>query len=269
MDTSIVYTKTAKGVLELKNGARVLSVTQGATLQRVDGRSTVASLCETLSAHGRQVFEDALASLEMLGCIKVFTRSAPAPVAAVSDDSVTAPDGHPPPLQIEELSAEEGVRAWAEARRGTQQLVQQGFYATAHIDPDGNILHRHEILIVEDEEAIATLMTAYLTRRGFSVRCVGDGLQALQILEEKPVPQLVLLDVNLPQINGFDILAFMRAHAQLKQVPAIMVTAQVSDADVLRGLKGEADGYIFKPFEWSVLLSCIHRVLGIATTSAG
>ena len=268
MDPSIVFTKTAKGVLELKNGARHLSTTLAATLQRVDGRSTAGSLVAGLSNTGKQVFEEALATLEKQILIKVFTRTAapldhPDTAGAPSEQSLSTSLPLP---QIDEYSAEEGVRAWAEARRGATQLVQRGFYATAHIDPDGNVTQQHNILIVEDDEAISRLMSAYLTRRGFAVRTVADGLQALQMLEQKPVPDLVLLDVNLPNINGFDILAYLRAAPELKAVPAIMVTAQVSDADVLRGLKGEADGYIFKPFEWSVFMDCIRQVLGIVET---
>jgi len=85
----------------------------------------------------------------------------------------------------------------------------------------------------------------------------------LQVLDEKPMPHLVLLDVNLPNITGFDILAYIRDSSELKSLSAIMVTAQVSDADVLRGLKGGADGYIFKPFQWTAFYDCIKRVLSI------
>jgi DNA-binding response OmpR family regulator len=116
---------------------------------------------------------------------------------------------------------------------------------------------------VEDDPSIAMLMRTYLAKRGFTVRLVADGQEALQVLDERPMPNLVLLDVNLPNITGFDILAYIRDNKDLKNLPAIMVTAQVSDADVLRGLKGGADGYIFKPFQWTAFYDCIKRVLNI------
>ncbi|PWF55350.1 response regulator [Massilia glaciei] len=156
--------------------------------------------------------------------------------------------------------------AWAEARRGARTLVQTGFYTTgqrlAGVMVAGDAAPSlGQLVIVEDDEAISELMQAYLTRRSYTVRAVSDGKQALDMLDQLPIPDLVLLDVNLPYVNGFDILAYMRNHALLKHVPAIMVTAQVSDADVLRGLKGGADGYVFKPFEWPVLNDCVKRVL--------
>lgn len=261
MDTSIIYSKTARGVLELKNGAKNLAPPLAGMLRRVDGRSSVGVMAAGLTPQEQQQLEQILAALETQQLIRVFARRSQA--VDIAEDDLTLDQQRLPTIQIEELSAEEGVMAWAEARRGARELVQLGFYVTAHLDPDGNITHRHDVLIVEDDDAIAQLMKTYLTRRGFQVNVVADGQQALQVLEEGPLPHIVLLDVNLPNINGFDILAYIRSEEKLKQLPAVMVTAQVSDADVLRGLKGGADGYIFKPFEWATLHNCIKRVLGL------
>ncbi|MES3020948.1 MAG: response regulator [Pseudomonadota bacterium] len=281
MDTSIIYTKTAKGVLELKAGAKSLSGPVAAMLNRIDGRSSVAGLLLGRSETERGVSQKALATLEAQQLIKVFTRAAPPkelelelePSALEMTDEHTAHESASLPLpEIAELSAEEGVLAWAEARRGARTLVQTGFYTTGTrmagmLRAGDESLTLGQLLIVEDDEAISELMQAYLTRRGYTVRAVADGKQALDILDRLPIPDLVLLDVNLPYVNGFDILAYMRNHSLLKQIPAIMVTAQVSDADVLRGLKGGADGYVFKPFEWPVLNDCIKRVLASAGCS--
>lgn len=261
MDTSIIFTKTARGVLELKNGGKNLSAPMSWVLKRVDGRSSVEAHIAGLEQHEQQGFIDTLIALEAKGFIKVFARRSV--LATAGAENVLLADSPPPPVQIEELTAEEGVLAWAEARRGARELVQLGFYATAHIDLEGNVTHRRNVLIVEDDEGIAQLMKTYLERKGFSVTTVADGQEALTALDARPLPHIVLLDVNLPSINGFDILAYIRSTEELKSLPAVMVTAQVSEADVLRGLKLGADGYIFKPFEWAVLHNGIKRVLGI------
>lgn len=262
MDTSIIYTKTARGVLEIKNGGKNLSSALMGILKQIDGRSAVGSHLVNLEPQAQKAYTDALTALESKGFIKIFTRRALG-LEAAAEGAPLEFEPALPTVQIEELSAEEGVLAWAEARRGARELVQLGFYATAHIDADGNITHRRDILIVEDDEAIAQLMKVYLSRKGFNVTTVADGQDALNTLDARPLPHLVLLDVNLPSVNGFDILAYIRSQEELKGMPAIMVTAQVSDADVLRGMKLGADGYIFKPFEWSVLHDGIKRVLGI------
>lgn len=74
---------------------------------------------------------------------------------------------------------------------------------------------------------------------------------------------MVLLDVHLPDANGFDVLARIRQHAQLKLMPVIMLTAMASRDDVLRGLVAGANGYITKPYEREALLTGIKAVLGL------
>jgi two-component system OmpR family response regulator len=82
-------------------------------------------------------------------------------------------------------------------------------------------------------------------------------------LSARPAPDVILLDVNLPDANGFDILLKVRQHPQLKSIPIIMLTSQASREDVLRGLAGGADGYITKPYEQEALLTGIKAVLGM------
>jgi DNA-binding response OmpR family regulator len=118
------------------------------------------------------------------------------------------------------------------------------------------------ILSVEDDPLVARLLTVLLGREGFGVTHVADGKATLHALEENP-PDLVLLDVMLPDTTGFEILEWIRKHPGLSGLPAIMLTAQVGEEDVQRGLRAGADGYIFKPFKPEPLLECIRRVLKI------
>ncbi len=237
MDHSIIFTKTAKSVLELKNGARAIPAPLLNVLRRVDGRSSVDVLVAGMDGRMQQQTEEALALLEEQKLIRVYARDATAP-----EPQHAAEPAEPAPMYVTELDPEQAVLAWAEARRGARALTQLGFFATGHSDEYAAGSER-TVLIVEDDEAIATLMKSYLVRRGFGVTVVGDGQQALQALDQRPLPRIVLLDVNLPGINGFDLLTYIRAHADLQALPAVMVAAQVSDGDVLRGLKGGTAGY--------------------------
>jgi len=105
-----------------------------------------------------------------------------------------------------------------------------------------------------------------LSEKGIQVQVAPDVPRALTAIRSGPVPDMVLLDIVLPGApgkDGFDVLGFIRRQEDWSKVPVVMVTSEVSDEQVMRGLKGGADGYIFKPFQWEALYACIRDVLGI------
>ena len=99
---------------------------------------------------------------------------------------------------------------------------------------------------------------------GFKTRAAFKRDDILIALRQQPTPDLILLDVQLPDANGFDILVQMRLHPALKSMPIIMLTAEASRAAVLKGLRGGADGYVTKPFEPDQLVSAVNAVLGLS-----
>jgi len=103
------------------------------------------------------------------------------------------------------------------------------------------------VLLVEDEAVQAELAQRVLERAGFSVRRAGDGPLALEALAEDPLPDLVLLDVMLPKMDGFEVLKRIRADQRTRSLPVIMVTSFSRDKDAARGLELGADDYIIKP----------------------
>ena len=103
------------------------------------------------------------------------------------------------------------------------------------------------VLLVEDEAVQAELAQRVLERAGFSVRRAGDGPLALEALAENPLPDLVLLDVMLPKIDGFEVLKRIRADQRTRPVPVIMLTSFSRDLDAARGRELGADDYIIKP----------------------
>ena len=113
------------------------------------------------------------------------------------------------------------------------------------------------ILIVDDDRSLLELLTDYLGRLGHEIRGAPDGQQALASLDDSP-PELVLLDVTMPGLDGWQVLARIRAASQ---VPVIMLTARGDEPEVLRGFAGGADDYVTKPFSFAQLAARIKAVL--------
>ena len=113
------------------------------------------------------------------------------------------------------------------------------------------------ILIVDDDRSLLELLTDYLGRLGHDIRGVPDGQQALACFDDPP-PELVLLDVTMPGLDGWQVLARIRAASQ---VPVIMLTARGEEPEVLRGFAGGADDYVTKPFSFAQLAARIKAVL--------
>ena len=103
------------------------------------------------------------------------------------------------------------------------------------------------ILIVEDDADIVRLASHWLERAGYSVEHAPDGPAALELLGKEPLPALVLLDVMLPKIDGFEVLRRIRADARTKALPVIMVTSFSRDRDAAHGRELGANDYIVKP----------------------
>ena len=249
MDRTRIMTKTAKGLAELTQRNLGLPRDHFRILAMVDGRTSVAELMAREGALPEAVWEGALQRLERDGLVRSMSGGMEETFALQPDRAAIA---------VEELDPEEGVRAWAEAQRGVKALQDEGFFASKERPLQGGV--SPTILAVEDDELVAKLLTLLLSREGFEVRHAPDGAAAFNALETG-MPSLVILDVMLPDTSGFEILERLRATPASARVPVIMLTGQVSPEDVMRGLRGGADGYIFKPFQPEPLLRCIRSVL--------
>lgn len=103
------------------------------------------------------------------------------------------------------------------------------------------------ILVVEDEPDLVALMKRWLERDGHQVEHAADGPAALEALRWSPLPHLVLLDVMLPKVDGFEVLRQLRADPRTRALPVVMVSSFSRDADAARGRELGADDYIVKP----------------------
>jgi DNA-binding response OmpR family regulator len=117
------------------------------------------------------------------------------------------------------------------------------------------------ILIAEDDGDIRALVTFRLERAGYEVIAAEDGEQALALIAERK-PDLALLDVMMPKVDGLEVTRRLRADETTSRMPVILLTARVQESDIARGFEAGADDYIKKPFSPQELRSRVEAVLG-------
>jgi DNA-binding response OmpR family regulator len=116
------------------------------------------------------------------------------------------------------------------------------------------------IIVVEDDEDIADSIRYNLEREGFRVRTAADGEQALEIILGGP-PNLIVLDLNLPRMSGFELCRRLRAEPATAHLPILVLTARTDESDKVFGLNLGADDYVTKPFSIRELVARINALL--------
>jgi len=124
------------------------------------------------------------------------------------------------------------------------------------------------ILLVDDEEQIRKLLEASLQRRGYDVAVASDGIEALRQIRTK-MPDLIVTDVNMPNMNGFELTRRLRADHRTARVPIVMLSARKQADDILTGYAEGADEYIAKPIEMAVLTAKIEVLIKRMKATAG
>ena len=123
-----------------------------------------------------------------------------------------------------------------------------------------------KILIADDEARMRALVRDYLRMKGFQVLEAENGREALEVFQREPDIALILLDVMMPEMDGFETLKELR---HISDVPVLMLTARAEEQDELQGFSLGADEYIAKPFSPKVLLARIDAILKRTSTGAG
>ncbi|HEY5071308.1 MAG TPA: phosphate regulon transcriptional regulator PhoB [Caulobacteraceae bacterium] len=116
------------------------------------------------------------------------------------------------------------------------------------------------ILVVEDEDSLATLLHYNLGKEGYDVSLSGDGEEALLLIDERQ-PDLVVLDWMLPSLSGIEVCRRLRQRGATRNLPIVMLTARAEESDRIRGLDTGADDYLVKPFSMVELCARIRAVL--------
>ena len=122
----------------------------------------------------------------------------------------------------------------------------------------------YKVLIADDEPNIVISLEFLMKREGHQVLVARDGVQALEAIR-RDKPDLVLLDVMMPLMSGFEVCQQVRADEQLAGVKILMLTAKGRDTDLAQGLGLGADGFMTKPFEPDALRAAVGRLLGDRT----
>ena len=224
----------------------------------VQGQGGVAEgLAKLYPAH---MLEEWLGEMEELGLIEKLPEgeASTGSFAPRASDSTLAMD----PAQIREAGKVAGSSL---ARNGAylalDRLRQRPLAAKAPADT--------VILIVEDDPDQLALADLRVSMAGYKVRVASSVNGFLQAIVDEGAPDLLLLDVMLPDGDGFDVLSKMRRHQALGSLPIVMLTARTDPADIGCGLVLGADGYITKPYTKNILGDVIRRVLKREPDPAG
>jgi len=243
-----IYAVTSKGQQELRSAATSISPAEVELLVRLDGVLSLGQIRQSVGDAAGAGLESTMTLLIAKGLVEM-----------------VPPDPFAGSLQLQ-LSATALTAADAEADFCTATLKKSNYFVRI-ARPRGTPRQRApgerlSAIVVDDEEHLAKFLHHYLTFEGFDVRVAGTRAEVVAEFRKPPIPDLVLLDVMLPDADGFDILLRIRAHPQLKDVPVIMLTAKATREGVLKGLAGGADGYVTKPVETESLIQAVRTVLG-------
>ena len=117
------------------------------------------------------------------------------------------------------------------------------------------------VLVVEDDEHISQVLRFMLERQGYQVVHMADGRAASNHVASSSPPALVLLDVMLPYVDGFEIVQLIRSQSAWRDVPVLMLTAKNTERDTVRALDAGANDFVIKPFQPNELLARVRRFL--------
>jgi pilus assembly protein CpaE len=118
-----------------------------------------------------------------------------------------------------------------------------------------------KILCVDDDDSIRKLCSVYLTKRGFRIEAAANGVEALSLIASKGAPDVVITDVNMPLMNGLELVKRLREDRKTARTPIIVLSAAKQEQDILAGYSHGADDYIGKPIDLAVLAAKIETIL--------
>lgn len=249
MNADDVYVLTPSGESELRSGMTRLSPEEINVLVRIDGQLSVANILRTVPPEAQGAFTKVLVELR-------------------KGRYVEHRVGEPDTLQWpSEPAGAPSLGVACDAEAGLSSLRRRGFYVQmarerfqrrTRVDGQGLTA-----VVIDDEPMFARFTATLLRLSGFDVRQAGNKAEAAGELRRLPLADVVLLDVQLPDVDGFDVLRGIRAHSVLKDVPVVMLTAEATRESVLKGFAEGADGYITKPADPETLIRAVQAVLGL------
>jgi len=253
-----VFMLTARGDNQVREAGTQLSPQELSLLVHLDGRASVGQVAMRMKTSS-EVLAPVITQFIRNGLIDL---SRTAAGDALDFDMMFSTGSFASPSALAMDEAEREVAA------GTSSLKRNGYYTRiARSAVTERKLAKGEKLtaiVVEDEPYLAKFLAQYLALENFIPRIASNRVEIVTEFRKLPIPDLVLLDVTLPDVDGFNVLLKIRQHPALAKVPVIMLTAHATREAVLKGLAGGADGYVTKPVEVETLIGVVKTVLGIA-----
>ena len=255
-----VYRPSDKGEAEIHASGTTLSAHALQLLVLFDGKANVGDLEQKLPHLPQESLRNMVRALLRDGLIRQPTVEEETGLDLTSFFAAPAPEAEP----------SEGARASAEreAGNGVPALAADGYYVSIARQPQtlrkAAAGEKAAVLLIDDDPDFCALIGRLLGNAGYAMRVATNREEIVAELTRPVPPDLVLLDVNLPGTNGFEILRKMKLVPALKATPVIMTTAEATRESVMRGLVGGADGYLTKPFKGENLLKAVRTVLGPA-----
>ena len=249
-----VYALTGQGNAELKSAGTSLSSHELEVLVLVDGAATAG---EIAGASPAMTQAEVMQILQKLAERQLISPASAQSALESGFFSIVVPPG----------VFSSGTGAEPEAKQGVTSLKRKGYYVRIARRATQKRAAKEgwqpTVLVIDDDPDLVKLIRTYFRFEGYVVRHAAKRDEIMAAFREPPMPDLVLLDVELPDANGFDVLARMRQHAMLKSLPVIMITAEATREAVRKGLQAGADGYITKPFEPDCVVTAVREVLGL------
>jgi two-component system OmpR family response regulator len=248
-----VYALTERGKAELQGGATSCAPHELEVLVLVDGAATASALAARARSVPRAEVPAVLRRLVQSGLIEKAGAGAGPGYSFIGGAALLTP-------------------AAKEADAGAADLQRKGYYvsiarrAAGAYQPAQGVAPG--VLIVEDDPVLAKMLGHLMTLEGFAPRIASRGAEIEAELGRPPPPAVVLLDVMLPDADGFDILERLKQDPARRGIPVILVTGRTTREGVMRGLAGGADGYITKPIQYEALANGVKSVLGLGGAAA-
>ena len=258
-----VFVLTEAGASEIHRGTTRLPAEALELLVMIDGSKTVGDLEQAIPHVPATDLRNVLRSLLAAGLLRAPTLAEQSGGVEIDFDAFfkAADTGGEASSPAVEKSADR------EAVYGAPELERKGYYVSiarqslkARTPGAGG---KFLALVVEDDPDMCALIERLLGRDNFTVKACGKRDEVLAQLRQRPSPDVLMLDIHLPDLNGFDLLQKLKTHPELKLIPVVIVTADAKPESVMRGLALGADGYITKPFDHAALVRGVKAVLGL------
>lgn len=261
-----VYEVNHKGWQQLRGSSTILPSAALRLLVLIDGKKTLQQLAKHLTDVPEANLGKLALYIEQQGYIQSVKAGAPQRAAAFDvidfysgqSTSKAASVGGDPASTRKLLEDTNSFTAMLKSQGYAVRIARQVGETVKPASGDA-----YSVLFVEDTSTLMSAVCKFLEMEGFVPRRAGNRSEVVAELRKVPPPDLILLDVELPDVSGFDILASVRSHPALKHIPIIMVTGKATREGVMQALAAGANGYITKPFEFDSLMGSIKAVLGI------